>query len=112
MITYRLSGRIVEEHSDRGIPGTRVEVWDSEALTTDLLAFAVADADGAFSLTLTQDYLDHHPQGRRPALELRCFPSDRELSTHRFLGNPPRRDTVLRIEANPKAQPSPRSPTA
>ena len=75
MKTYRLLGHIVDQATHRGVSGARVEAWDSEGQSTDLLAFAVTDARGAFTIALDDAYLQQFFHDRTPTVSFRVFES-------------------------------------
>ncbi|MEO7327882.1 MAG: hypothetical protein ABI193_04850, partial [Minicystis sp.] len=76
MTTYRLIGRIIQKGTLRGVANLRVEAWDQEEQTTDLIAVAVTDAGGGFLFALEDDYLEEHFQDRRPTITFRVFEED------------------------------------
>jgi hypothetical protein len=55
MKTYRNTGRVVNKLTRSGVSGARVEAWDSEHVSLDMVAYAVTDHDGGFSMSLTED---------------------------------------------------------
>ncbi|WP_437314752.1 neuraminidase-like domain-containing protein [Sorangium sp. So ce385] len=73
MRRYKLSGRVVRAKSERGVGSVRVEAWDSAEVNTDLVAVAVTNQNGDFEISLDQDDVDRHFQGREPVAALRAF---------------------------------------
>ena len=55
MNIYRNDGRVVDKSTRGGVAGLRVEAWDIDRVIPDMVAYAVTDADGAFSMSLTED---------------------------------------------------------
>ena len=55
MKTYRNTGRVVDKLTRGGVFGARIEAWDSEHVSLDMVAYAVTDYDGGFSMSLTED---------------------------------------------------------
>ncbi|KYG10690.1 hypothetical protein BE21_10530 [Sorangium cellulosum] len=51
----------------------RVEAWDSAEVNTDLVAVAVTNQNGDFEISLDQDDVVRHFQGREPVAALRVF---------------------------------------
>ncbi|WP_437996748.1 neuraminidase-like domain-containing protein [Sorangium sp. So ce185] len=73
MRRYKLSGRVVRAKSERGVGSVRVEAWDSAEVNTDLVAVAVTNQNGDFEISLDQDDVVRHFQGREPVAALRVF---------------------------------------
>lgn len=73
MATYRFSGRVVDQTTHGGRANLRVEAWDAENRCTDLVAFAITDAQGAFTMALEDTYLATLFQDRPPAITFRVF---------------------------------------
>ena len=73
MTTYHFLGRVVDQTTHRGLPALRVEAWDAESHSTDLVAFALTDAQGNFTLSLDDDYLQELFQDRAPPISFRLF---------------------------------------
>ncbi|WP_438015326.1 neuraminidase-like domain-containing protein [Sorangium sp. So ce315] len=102
MSTYQLSGRVVRAKSDRGVAGVRVEGWDSAEVTTDLVAVAVTNSDGEFTISLDQATVDHHFQERQPVIALRAFTAGGlELVTRHSQWTVSRTPASIRIEVDP-----------
>lgn len=55
MRNYRNTGRVVDKSTRAPVASLRVEAWDTEHLVGDLVGYAVTDADGRFSMSLTAD---------------------------------------------------------
>ncbi|NUQ48580.1 MAG: penicillin-binding protein 2 [Phycisphaerae bacterium] len=102
MITYRLSGQVVKRGSPSGVPGVRVEAWDSAGVKSDLIAVATTDKEGAFTITLGQGDVDRHFDGRLPALSLRLFLGSGHLATRDHRWKVARRPASVRIEVDPQ----------
>jgi hypothetical protein len=100
--TYRFLGRVVDQSTRLGLPALRVEAWDAEAHCTDLVGFALTDAQGNFTISLDDDYLTELFQDRAPPVAFRLFttgtPAHR-LSSRYFLWEPVNETTTGRIEA-------------
>lgn len=47
--TFHISGRVVTRTIRGGIKGLRVEAWDKELVTNDLVGGAVANEEGMFA---------------------------------------------------------------
>ncbi len=48
------TGKIVDKTTGNGIPGVRVEAWDMDPGADDYLGYALTDAEGKFSLTISE----------------------------------------------------------
>jgi len=48
--TYTINGRVVDRNDKRGVPGIVVEGWDKDLKYDDLLASAITNKEGAFTL--------------------------------------------------------------
>ncbi|WP_437606635.1 neuraminidase-like domain-containing protein [Sorangium sp. So ce834] len=84
MRKYKLSGRVVRAKSERGVGSVRVEAWDSAEVNTDLVAVAVTNQNGDFEISLDQDDVDRHFQGREPVAALRAFALGNEEYVTRY----------------------------
>ncbi|AGP39917.1 hypothetical protein SCE1572_38745 [Sorangium cellulosum So0157-2] len=62
----------------------RVEAWDSAEVNTDLVAVAVTNQNGDFEISLDQDDVDRHFQGREPVAALRAFALGNEEYVTRY----------------------------
>ncbi|MFO0761439.1 MAG: neuraminidase-like domain-containing protein [Byssovorax sp.] len=100
MNTYRLTGRIIEKGTQKGVANLRVEAWDHEAQNTDLLAVAVTTTDGAFLLTLDDDYLAELLDDRRPTITLRLFQGTQQLLTTEYRWKINTDTTPVRLEVD------------
>ncbi|APR86766.1 hypothetical protein A7982_12115 [Minicystis rosea] len=101
MTTYRFSGHIISQSDHKGLPDLRVEAWDAEGQCTDLVAFAVTDARGAFTMALDDTYLADLFQDRSPTVTFRVFVMGDDptpLSTRYFLWKLVAENTTGRIE--------------
>ena len=101
MTTYRFLGRVIDQTTHLGLPGLRVEAWDAEDYSTDLVAFALTDAQGAFTLSLDDAYLRDLFQDRSPAIAFRLFStgaSVHRLATVHFLWNLVDESTIGRLQ--------------
>ncbi|MGC4024433.1 MAG: hypothetical protein QM744_04335 [Mesorhizobium sp.] len=100
MPTYRLIGHIIERGTAHGVPNLRIEAWDSESLSTDIVAVALTDANGAFTIPLDDDYLDSIFQDRRPTIALRVFQDSGLLVTRSFFWKILSESTSVRLEVD------------
>jgi hypothetical protein len=66
MKVYRYSGTVVELGSRRGIAKARIEVWDLDNVSHDLVDCTFTDAGGAFSFALDASLVDGLFLGRAP----------------------------------------------
>lgn len=78
MSVYRFLGRVVEHSTRRSLPGIRVEAWDAENRATDLVAFAITDARGEFTVSLDDAYLAEIFQDQSPTIAFRVFATSGE----------------------------------
>ncbi len=71
MTTYILTGTIIDTSDSPG--GLHVEAWDTSDTVTDNVAYAKTDADGRFSLSLTDEDITSLYTTGVPNLELRVL---------------------------------------
>ncbi|WP_437722034.1 neuraminidase-like domain-containing protein [Sorangium sp. So ce861] len=111
MRKYKLSGRVVRAKTERGVGNVRVEAWDSAEVNTDLVAVAVTNQNGDFEISLDQDDVVRHFQGREPVAALRAFALGNEEYVTRYtqwkLSPTP---VTLRIEVDLAATSTKRAP--
>ena len=100
MTTYQLSGQIVARGSRIGIPNLRVETQDRDQLTSDMIAVAFTDAQGAFSMALESAYVDELFLNRSPALRFRVFNGAKSLTIGDHVWHVTRERTSMRIEVD------------
>jgi hypothetical protein len=65
-VRYEIRGRVIDQFTNEGIAGVRVEAWDKDFVLDDYLASAVTISDGSFSLTFEDSafrefFLDNWP---------------------------------------------------
>jgi hypothetical protein len=66
---FRISGRVIDRKTRRGIAGLRVEAWDKDLIFHDLIGSAVTDAQGAFRIEFDESYFKEIFLDRLPV----CF---------------------------------------
>ena len=101
MTTYRFLGRIIDQTTHRGLPALRVEAFDAESHSTDLVAFAVTDSLGAFTMAVDDAYLQELFQDRSPPLAFHVFAPGllpRHLTSRYFFWKLVNETTTGRIE--------------
>jgi len=76
--TYTLSATLIS--SSRPVGGLRVEAWDAEGASPDLIDIDVTDARGQFDMRLDGEYVANMLPRKRPALVFRVFDGARQLA--------------------------------
>ena len=74
--TYRISGRVIDRETRRGVAGARVEAWDKDLVFDDLVGGAVTDAAGAFLIEFDESYFRECFLDRQPDLFFKVFRAD------------------------------------
>lgn len=79
--TFRITGRVIDRKTRRGISGLRVEGWDKDLILNDLVGSAVTDEQGAFSIGFTASSLKELFLNRQPDLFFKVFRDDALLTS-------------------------------
>ena len=105
MSTHRLIGQIVAQlrgTTSASLGGVRVEALDAEGRAPDLLAFAVADGAGKFTMTFDTVDLEQILGDRKPAITFKLFQRvgevTRLLNTNYVLWKPTTDESTVRIQ--------------
>jgi hypothetical protein len=72
----KIAGKVVEEHTEKGIPNVIVEAVKKGDVSGENLGFAVTDKDGRFVIAHDEDTLEEHILDADPAIYLNVFNSD------------------------------------
>src|SRR6185369_12050787 len=71
--TFRVSGRVIDLASRRGVAGLRVEAWDKDLIIDELVGSAVTDEQGTFHIKFDESYFKELFLDRRPDLYFKVF---------------------------------------
>ena len=63
---YRITGRVIERASRKGIPHLTVEAWDRDTRFHDMLGSAGTGAEGEFSIAFDDEYFGDYGGDRAP----------------------------------------------
>ena len=99
---FRISGRVIDRKTRRGIAGLRVEAWDKDLIFHDLVGSAVTDAEGAFRIEFDESYFKGIFLDRLPDLFFKVFREDTLLRSTEasVLWNVPAGETEIIIEVD------------
>lgn len=106
MSVYRFFGHLVNQSPTTSPVKRRVEAWDAEGICTELVAFAISDERGAFTMALDEEYLQRLFEDRSPTLTFRVYSigeSVHLLTTRPFLWKLDAESTTGRIEVGSSA---------
>jgi hypothetical protein len=70
---FRINGRVLDRRTRRGVAGLRIEVWDGDPFTNDLVGGTTTDERGAFRVQFDKSYFKDWLLDPRPDLFYRVF---------------------------------------
>lgn len=106
---YRLSGRVIERASGRGVPDLTVEAWDRDTRYHDMLGSTLTGADGSFSIAFDDDYFGDYAPDRSPDVFFKVLCDAKPVMTtfERPMTNLPPGETQVTLEIGAAAMPAP-----
>src|SRR5579859_2796576 len=78
--TFHMSGRVLDHKSRLGAAGLRVETWDKDMISDDMIGHAFTDELGAFQIELDELKLNELFVERRPELLFKVFRDEALMS--------------------------------
>jgi hypothetical protein len=79
--TYRIVGHVHDRQTHQGLAELRVEAWDKDRLSNDLIGSAVTDTTGVFHIAFTTSHFRELFLDRHPDLFFRVFQQDTLLAS-------------------------------
>lgn len=79
--SFRVSGRVINRTTRRGVGGLRVEAWDRDIKHNDPLGSAITDDSGTFAIVYDRSRFDDEPRRQRPDLFFKVFRKRTLLAT-------------------------------
>jgi hypothetical protein len=76
---YRVTGRVIDKQTGRGIPGLFVEAWDRDLRFDDPLGRALSDENGVFEFSFHARELRDDPKDRGPDLYVKVSRGEKLL---------------------------------
>ncbi|HBB33231.1 MAG TPA: hypothetical protein DDZ80_11745 [Cyanobacteria bacterium UBA8803] len=73
MTKFHISGSLIDRLTKQGLPGLRVEAWDKDMISNDLLGSAITDEQGNFQIEFDESYFRELFLDRQPDLFFRVF---------------------------------------
>ena len=80
---YIIRGKIIDSITGTGIPGLRIEAWDKDLITDDLLDTKVTDEQGAFEMKFTSAQFQERFLDRKPDLLFKVYHNNEEIHSTR-----------------------------
>ena len=74
--TFRINGRVIDGATRQGIAALRVEAWDKDLISNDLVGSSVTDQQGAFQIEFTSSYFAELFKDQQPDLFFKVFRED------------------------------------
>ena len=71
--TFRINGRVIDSTTRQSIAGLRVEAWDKDLITNDLVGSSVTDQRGVFQMEFTSLYFATLFMDQQPDLFFKVF---------------------------------------
>lgn len=104
-LNYRITARIIDRQSGRGVPGLRVEAWDKDRIFDDLIGSAVTGSQGTLQFKFDESYFRELFLDRRPDLFFKVYREDELIKSTEdsVIWNVKSGDTELVIEVDAPA---------
>ena len=94
---YRITGRVLNQRTQQGERGLRVEAWDRDTRYHDLLGDAVTDRDGGFTIRFTGAYFGDFAPDRFPDIFFKIFLGDTLVKSTQSAPMENVRETDIRV---------------
>jgi hypothetical protein len=78
--TYNISGRVIDNDTQQGMPDLRIEAWDAKLEFNDAIESAFTDDEGNFKIVITEIRLQECSIGLRDWLFFKVFQQDELLA--------------------------------
>jgi hypothetical protein len=79
--TFRINGHVIDGTTRQGIARLRVEAWDKDLISNDLVGSSVTDEQGAFQIEFTSSYFAELFLDQQPDLFFKVFREELIKST-------------------------------
>ncbi|MEW6731025.1 MAG: neuraminidase-like domain-containing protein [Acidobacteriota bacterium] len=105
--TFQILGRVIDQITRNGLPNLRVEAWDRDNISNDLLGQALTDTDGRFTIVFDDAKFNDGNTDTLPDLYLKVFAGKFVVynSQDKPIQDWNQQQEALVIELNPKSPP-------
>ncbi len=100
MRSFKVTGRVIDRVTQKGIKGLRVEAWDKDLLVNDMVGSAITGEGGVFRIQFDESYFKELFFDRRPDLFFKIYKGSKFIKSTEssILWNVEREDIEETIE--------------